>query len=77
MIQQDLFNNIDRKSARFTKTWCSVCGNGWGDENFFLGLCCGRDLIFDHPMTQEEILQELKREKLTAAILKRASKLGW
>lgn len=31
MIQQDLFNNIDRKSARFTKTWCSVCGNGWGE----------------------------------------------
>lgn len=76
-MQLELFNEIDLNNPRFRKTWCTNCGDKWGDENFLLGMCCGRELIYDYPMNPEEIKQELQRDIIINKTINRARRLKW
>lgn len=67
----------EKSLKRYTKTWCRSCGDRWGDENYLIGLCCGYELYFDYPMTEEDIQKEIKRDLAREAVIKRAKLLRW
>ena len=52
-------------------TYCKVCGDGWCDENYLLGICCGEPLE-TRKETDEE---ETNRRIAVARIMIRAE--GW
>jgi hypothetical protein len=54
-------------------TYCEQCGDGWCDENYLLGVCCGEQLKTRKETDEEEVV----RERAVANILKRANSLGW
>lgn len=56
-----------------TKPWCQKCGNGFADENFMLGRCCGLPMIEIEIPKEELELEEAARKR----ILARAAKLKW
>lgn len=59
-----------------TKTQCQICGDGYADENFMIGRCCGLPLI-EVPWTTEDYENERARKEAIQRILERASKLDW
>ena len=54
-------------------TFCCHCGDGWSDENFMIGWCCGSELS-QRSETKEE---EEVREKALKNIKCESEKLGW
>lgn len=59
-----------------TKTVCQICVDGYGDEEFMLGRCCGLELK-EVPWTKDDYDNERNRQQAIKRIIKRASKLNW
>lgn len=56
-----------------TKTYCPVCNDGYSDEDFMFGYCCGEKLR-ERLLTREE-----KEARMLAlkSIKAKVAKLGW
>lgn len=54
-------------------TYCKNCGDGWSDEDFMFGTCCGARLR-TRLETDEE---EKSRREAVNRITERASKQNW
>lgn len=59
--------------SKQTITFCRICNDGWCDEDFMFGFCCGHTLS-TRLETDEE---ENSRESAIASILKQAEGIGW
>lgn len=59
-----------------TKLQCRICGDGFADENFMLGRCCGLEMI-EVPWTKADYEKEKRNKEAIREILARASKLDW
>lgn len=59
-----------------TKTVCQLCGDGWGDEEFMLGMCCGQPLI-EVPKTEADLEKDRRYAEAKKRVLAAAAKLDW
>ncbi|QXO12325.1 hypothetical protein pEaSNUABM49_00079 [Erwinia phage pEa_SNUABM_49] len=57
-----------------TKTRCQICGDGYADENFMIGRCCGLPLI-EVPYTKEDYENDRIRQEIIQDIMNK--KFDW
>jgi len=60
--------------SRQTITYCPVCDDGWSDENYMLGVCCGGAELEERPETDEEFCSRVAAEN---RVRQRAEELDW
>lgn len=58
------------------KTECQVCKDGYADENFMIGYCCGLPLI-ERPYTAEEYRAYDERQQIIQQIIEESKNLKW